>query len=125
MRGENSPSFKHGHNTNYRTSATNLAWHNAVERCTNPNKPAWKHYGAIGIRVCDRWRGEHGFEQFLADMGERPSSKHTLSRFLDSGHYEPGNVEWATWLQQMAEAKGKRAMLAFRVWKQQSELVAA
>jgi hypothetical protein len=121
--GENHPAFKHGHNTNHGQSATNHSWCAAVQRCTNPNSPDWKNYGALGIRVCERWR--NSFEAFLADVGERPSLKHTISRFLDSGHYEPGNVEWATWAQQRSESKGKTAMLAFRAWKQQFEDVAA
>jgi hypothetical protein len=85
-----------------------------VQRCTNPKHNRWDYYGGAGITVCDRWLGEHGFEHFLSDMGERPSPKHSLSRYLDSGNYEPGNVEWGTKADQTAEHYGKNAMLALR-----------
>lgn len=66
-------------------------------RCSNPNERHYHRYGGRGIRVCDRWLGEHGFERFLADVGRRPSSSHSLDRFPNNdGDYEPGNVRWAT-----------------------------
>jgi len=45
--------------------------------------------------VCARWRGEHGFENFLADLGARPRGK-TIDRKNVDGNYEPGNCRWAT-----------------------------
>lgn len=49
------------------------------------------------MRVCDRWRGDHGFENFLADMGPRPTERHQLDRYPDNdGNYEPKNCRWAT-----------------------------
>ena len=57
----------------------------------------WKWYGAKNITVCARW---DSFENFLADMGERPSRAHTLDRINPDGNYEPHNCRWATWHEQ-------------------------
>lgn len=73
-------------------------WHLMLDRCYNPRNGSFKNYGARGIRVCDRW---HRFEDFLSDMGPRPSPKHSVDRFPDmDGSYEPGNCRWATSKQQ-------------------------
>jgi hypothetical protein len=71
------------------------AWANAIYRCENRNAQQWPIYGAVGVKVCDRWR--NSFEAFLDDMGPRPSSAHSLDRFPNpDGDYEPGNCRWAT-----------------------------
>jgi hypothetical protein len=68
-----------------------------IQRCTNPNNIKYPAYGARGISVCERWRT---FENFFADMGERPQGK-TLDRHPDpAGNYEPVNCRWATPLEQ-------------------------
>jgi hypothetical protein len=70
-----------------------------IIRCTNPKHPNWKNYGGRGISVCDEWR--HSFKAFLAHIGPRPSSEHSLDRYPNNdGNYEPGNVRWATRSQQ-------------------------
>lgn len=68
-------------------------WGSMWSRCSNPNVPCWDRYGGRGITVCERWRD---FRLFVADMGEPPSSKHSLDRIDNDGNYEPGNVRWAT-----------------------------
>jgi hypothetical protein len=118
-RGPKAPSFKHGHSTDVAGfTLTYSVWHNMISRCTNSNHSSFRCYGGANpsVRVCERWR--NSFEAFLADMGECPLT-YTLSRFLDSGSYELGNVEWATRAQQGSEKRGKHAMRRFRAWKEQ------
>ncbi len=68
-------------------------WRTMLSRCRNPKFPTFKRYGARGVRVCERW---YKFENFLSDMGPRPSDNHSLDRIDNAGNYEPGNVRWAT-----------------------------
>lgn len=79
-------------------------WNGMLERCTNAKNPAYKNYGARGVKVCAQWR--RSFQQFLADVGPRPSNLYSIDRYPDwTGNYEPGNVRWATREQQ---ARNKR-----------------
>jgi hypothetical protein len=72
------------------------AFQGAKQRCTNQNSGEWAHYGGRGIEF--RFKS---FEQFFAELGRRPSTKHSVDRFPNNdGHYEPGNVRWATRVQQ-------------------------
>lgn len=83
---------KHGNRTRKNTSSTYNSWHSMKNRCLNPKTPNYKEYGGRGIMVCERWIV---FENFLADMGERPEGK-TLDRIHNDGHYEPSNCKWST-----------------------------
>lgn len=86
-------------------------WDGMRQRCCNPNAPGWEYYGGRGIKVCDRWSS---FESFFADMGERPSSKHSIDRFPNvNGSYEPGNCRWATWSQQARNRSNNRVTGVF------------
>jgi hypothetical protein len=79
-------------------TGTYRSWTAMQTRCHNPNSKYYAQYGGRGIKVCDRWRSS--FEDFLADMGERPEGM-TLDRFPNvDGDYEPGNCRWATTEQQ-------------------------
>lgn len=83
----------HGMSKNSRTYKT---WKEMRQRCNNPNNDKWQWYGGRGIKVCERWAS---FENFLADMGERPENK-TLDRIDNNADYEPGNCRWITQLEQ-------------------------
>jgi hypothetical protein len=72
------------------------AWTSAQVRCSNPNSRSYRHYGGRGIRFAKEWVGGDGFLRFLQHVGQRPSSEHSLDRINVNGHYEPGNVRWAT-----------------------------
>lgn len=63
-----------------------------IQRCTNPNRKAYKNYGGRGITVCDSWSS---YDVFLKDMGERPAGK-TLDRIDNSRGYYKGNCKWST-----------------------------
>ena len=72
-----------------------------LARCYNQKNNRYSMYGARGVTVCERWRGEDGWENFLADMGPRPSIRHSIDRFPDpKGDYAPTNCRWATASQQ-------------------------
>lgn len=82
-----------------------LARENVVARCCKTSHPMYSYYGGRGIAVCDRWRD---YVNFIADMGRRPSSKHTLDRVDNSKGYEPSNCRWTTRREQMRNTRRTR-----------------
>jgi len=87
------------------------AWCGMIGRCESPKNQRFKNYGGRGISVCERWR--HSFQNFLEDMGKRPSLTHSLDRIDVNGNYEPGNCRWATATQQARNKRNNRVLAAF------------
>jgi hypothetical protein len=122
QQGKNNRNFKHGH-TSGKCSSIYSTWAGVVARCTCPNASHWDYYGGANppVCVCERWRV---FENFLADLGTKPTPQHSLGRFGDVGNYSCGGCEeckrnnwerncaWQTVAQQRLEQKIKR-------WNQQ------
>lgn len=69
--------IEHGHVANGKMTITYQSWNHMKQRCTNPNNGHYKNYGGRGITVCGQWLK---FENFLDDMGERPSTGHSIDR---------------------------------------------
>lgn len=68
-------------------------WLGMIHRCENPKHSQFANYGARGIKVCKRWQT---FQHFIADMGERPSPKHSVDRRNNDLGYSKHNCRWAT-----------------------------
>jgi hypothetical protein len=74
-------------------------WKSMMARCYQVKGTNYKYYGAIGIKVCERW---HDYALFLNDMGECPDKTMTLDRINNDLNYEPNNCRWVTQAKQNA-----------------------
>lgn len=93
----------HRYSSNGKIRRTYKSWQAMKYRCSSRKYTGWQYYGGRGIRVCKRW--QNSFENFLADMGDRPRGK-TLDRYPNNdGNYQPGNCRWATAKEQVANRR--------------------
>lgn len=94
------------------------AWKSIKERCLKPYNPYYYRYGGRGIKICDRWLTS--FDNFIKDMGFKPTPKHTIDRINNNGDYSPSNCRWATYREQNSnrsnnvwvDFRGKNMILA-------------
>ena len=116
------PHRKHG----FFGTPTYTSYLHMLNRCTNRRSKDWPKYGGRGIKVCKRWQGPNGFANFLADMGVRPRDYRgrlkTLDRIDNDGDYEPGNVRWATALQQRRNQARSRELNVLKMLNRWEEV---
>ncbi|MFA1289933.1 hypothetical protein ACDJ03_19715 [Xanthomonas axonopodis pv. nakataecorchori] len=85
-------------------------WKNMLSRCFDPKDHAFSRYGGRGIVVCSHWMH---FENFLRDMGRRPSPALTIDRIKNDRGYEPDNCRWAT-IEQQSANRGDNLHLTYQ-----------
>lgn len=96
------------------------SWRSVIARCNNVKSTGYQRYGGRGICVCGRWNSS--FLAFLTDMGEKPSTSHSIDRINNDGHYScgyceeciengwPMNCRWATRKEQSSNLRTNRLL---------------
>jgi hypothetical protein len=105
----------HGHWSGGSPSGTWVSWQSMLNRCRYETTNDYDLYGGRGVYVCARWDPEQGgsFENFLADMGERPEGT-SIDKEIKGGRgnklYNPENCCWATQAQQQRNRRDNRML---------------
>ena len=102
-RGRRPKNYTHGMSKNFMFTT----WAGIKTRCYNPGATGYCHYGAVGIRMHPDW--EKDFVSFhtyvINNLGERPDESYTLDRIDVYAGYVPGNIRWASPVQQANNAR--------------------
>lgn len=85
--------LRHGYKTRAKTYPEYAVWSGIIQRCCNPNHKSYSSYGGRKITVCKSWQDD--FLNFLQDMGNRPTIRHTIERVNNNKGYSKSNCIWA------------------------------
>lgn len=86
--------LKHGDACREKITRLYSIWGNMKSRCTNPNKPDYKYYGANGITFCEEWSDYSNFKNWAINNGYKDGL--TLDRKDGNKNYCPENCRWIT-----------------------------
>ena len=100
---------KHGAKLGGKVVPEYCVWSQMIQRCTNSKNEKFPIYGGRGIGVCERWKD---YQNFILDLGQRPSPSHTIERRDNNRGYEPDNCFWATREQQGRNRRTNRFLTA-------------
>ena len=107
----------HGFTSGGRKSPTYKSWTGMRGRCYTKTNKKYLRYGGRGIKMCDRWKDS--FDNFLADIGLKPSPEHSIDRINNDGNYEPGTCRWAT---DIEHSRNKSTTLRIRFQGEENDL---
>lgn len=100
-----------GNNQGYSRTPEYKVWLQMIDRCSNPKNSGFRNYGGRGIHVCPQWQGPKGFQQFISDMGWRPSAparQITIERVNNDDGYNAKNCRWATFRENSRNKRDNR-----------------
>jgi len=115
----------HAHTHLYSGTPTYSVWCGMIQRCTNPNRNNWESYGGRGITIDPSW---YKFENFLADMKEKPGNEYSIDRIDNSRGYSPENCKWSTRKEQHSNTQRTRYLtyngetLSVMQWEQKTHI---